>query len=134
MSNLNHARMMLKLAQKDLKALQGMKDTDTFDDEVFGFHAQQAVEKTIKAWLSLSNISYPRTHDLDQLFSMLKESGQNIPKQFLNLINLSDFAVQFRYELFEYLDEELDRNSLIQEVKEFHLHVEKQIESVETQK
>ncbi|NIR50348.1 HEPN domain-containing protein [candidate division KSB1 bacterium] len=34
-----------------------------FDDEIFGFHAQQAVEKVVKAWPNLLGIVYPRTHD-----------------------------------------------------------------------
>lgn len=39
---------------KDLRALQGMSDPDVFADEVFGFHAQQAAEKALKAWLAVS--------------------------------------------------------------------------------
>ena len=45
MKDLEHAAMMLKMATKDLKALQGMLNRETFADEVFGFHAQQIVEK-----------------------------------------------------------------------------------------
>lgn len=55
MSNLEHARMMLKLAQKDLKAIKGMLDPEVFDDEIFGFHSPQSVEKAIKAWFDFKN-------------------------------------------------------------------------------
>lgn len=41
------------MAEKDHTALQGMLDTQIFADEIFGFHAQQAAEKALKAWLSL---------------------------------------------------------------------------------
>ena len=51
MSDLDHARLMLNMAGKDLKALQGMMDVNTFASEIFGFHAQQAVEKALKACL-----------------------------------------------------------------------------------
>jgi hypothetical protein len=37
------------MAGKALQALQGMIDVHTFANEIFGFHAQQAVEKALKA-------------------------------------------------------------------------------------
>jgi hypothetical protein len=59
MSELKHARELLALAAKDLQALTGMGDLETFADEIFGFHAQQAVEKTLKAWIAASGERYP---------------------------------------------------------------------------
>ena len=35
MSDKEHAAMMIKMAQKDLKAIKGMLERDTFDDEIF---------------------------------------------------------------------------------------------------
>jgi hypothetical protein len=46
-------RQLLSSAQKDLKAIRNMTDSNLFVDEVFGFHARQAVEKTLKAWIAL---------------------------------------------------------------------------------
>jgi hypothetical protein len=40
MSGAEHAREMLTLAQRNLKALQGMLDAEIFANEIFGFHAQ----------------------------------------------------------------------------------------------
>ncbi|MCZ6632032.1 MAG: hypothetical protein O7G87_01390, partial [bacterium] len=48
MSDLDHAHSLLAMAQKDLTALEGMQDAQTFASEIFGFHAQQAVEKALK--------------------------------------------------------------------------------------
>ena len=42
---------MLAAAKSDLKAVEHMSDPDGFDDRIFGFNAQQAVEKALKAWL-----------------------------------------------------------------------------------
>ena len=39
---------LLTVARKDFDALRGMENNDLFADEIFGFHAQQAVEKTLK--------------------------------------------------------------------------------------
>ena len=52
MSDLDHARQMLAIAHRDLKALGGMLDSDIFAYEIFGFHAQQTAEKALKAWIA----------------------------------------------------------------------------------
>jgi len=44
----------------------------TFADMIVGFHAQQAIEKIIKAVLSHNQITYPRVNDLDRLLHLLK--------------------------------------------------------------
>lgn len=37
MSDSEHVHMMLGMAQKDLQAIEGMKDGEQFADEIFGF-------------------------------------------------------------------------------------------------
>jgi len=63
------------MASKDLRALSGMTDPGVFAEEIFGFHAQQAIEKALKAWLAWLDVEYPRTHDLSLLLSLLRERG-----------------------------------------------------------
>ena len=46
MNPIDHAKLLLLLASKDLKALDIMMMPDSVDDAIFGFHAQQAFEKT----------------------------------------------------------------------------------------
>ncbi len=53
MRDIETARIVLAAAERDLRALGHMGDTTAFSVEVFGFHAQQAVEKSLKAWLSI---------------------------------------------------------------------------------
>jgi len=48
------ARAYLKLADRDIKALDLLIHSREIDDETVGFHAQQAVEKCLKAVLALS--------------------------------------------------------------------------------
>ncbi len=45
MSDLKQAQTMIRMAHKDLKALKGMMNTEIFEEEIFGFHAQQAIDK-----------------------------------------------------------------------------------------
>ena len=105
------ARSLLSSAQKDIKAIRNMTDSDLFADEVFGFHAQQAVEKTLKAWIAFLGGQYPFVHDLDALLNTLEKLGTDVGT-LRSLVELNAFAVQFRYEAFEAPDEPLDRRSI----------------------
>ena len=118
MSDREHAHLLLDLALRDLRALRGMLDVNTFANEIFGFHAQQAVEKALKAWLSLIMVDYPRIHDLEELLELLTQHGVTVPERFHGLIDLTDFAVQFRYAAFENADEQMDRQAVIYQVTE----------------
>ena len=69
MVNYEEAYLLLTAASRDFRALQGTMDPGVFADEIFGFHAQQAAEKALKAWLSALDVEYPRTHDLTMLLS-----------------------------------------------------------------
>lgn len=124
MSDPEHARMMLLLARQYLKALQGMLDPEIFATAIFGFHAQQAVEKSIKAWLNIAGVVYPKIHDLEELFALLEEHGSTVPPKFKALGVLTDFEVMLRYEAVDISDEEItDRKSLLNQVQEFMEHV-----------
>ena len=112
----DHARLLLGMARKDLRALESMLDPDAFAEEIFGFHAQQAAEKSIKGWLTLIGRSYPRTHDLGALLELLEVPRKSVPPVAWDLVELTDFAVQLRYESFEYDDEPLDRASVVRQV------------------
>jgi|UniRef100_A0A832D0T5 HEPN domain-containing protein len=121
MKDLKNAVKMFKVAEKDFKALKNMTDESLFDIEIFGFHAQQTVEKLLKAWLSAIGVKYEKTHDLQILFSLLKANGQNIPAELETLEILTDFSVNFRYDVFENVDASLERNEtikLIQQLKD----------------
>src|SRR2546426_5281034 len=113
MRDLARAGSLPAMAEKDFRALQGMGDTDVFADSIFSFHAQQAVEKALKAWCSLKGIPYPRTHDLERLFGLLEESGEELPSRFAALASLTDFAVQYRYESTEVGLGPIDRGELV---------------------
>lgn len=67
--------------------------------EAIGFHLQQATEKLLKAALSLSQIPFPRTHQLPALISLLKKNNIDVPEAFGKLQELAPFAVDFRYDM-----------------------------------
>jgi HEPN domain-containing protein len=117
MKDPEHAKMMLKAAANDFRAIEGMTDPEQFSDEIFGFHAQQVVEKSLKALLSMAGIAYPKIHDLEALFSLLNDHSVALPEEYLTLVDLTDFAVQFRYEAFTDSESGLDRAQVLCETK-----------------
>jgi HEPN domain-containing protein len=127
MSEPEEAQRLLIMARKDLKALRGMGQSTDFDDEIFGFHVQQAIEKALKAWLASMGHPYPYTHNLLVLFGSIEERGGDV-KRFLDLVRYNSFAIQFRYEQADEVRQELDRGAAIHEVAEVVEHVERLIE------
>ncbi|OGU84855.1 MAG: hypothetical protein A2W11_12150 [Ignavibacteria bacterium RBG_16_35_7] len=117
MQDHKNAMKMFKSAERDFKALKNMTDESLFDVEIFGFHAQQTVEKLLKAWLSKIGIKYEKIHDLQVLFELLKDNGQGIPSELEELENLTDFAVTFRYEVFESLDASINRKDILSKIE-----------------
>lgn len=127
MSDLDHAQSLLEMAMGDLNSLRGMimaSDASRafFSDEVFGFHAQQAAEKCLKAWIAVLGRSYPRTHDLMALINILGDEGADT-SSLNSLVDLSPFAVQYRYEFLGADDDEVDRGSVLQEIQSLYERV-----------
>ena len=116
MSDLKQARVLLMSAERDISALRGMADAAVFADEIFGFHAQQAAEKLLKAWLALLGETYPTTHDLARLVTMLRESSVEATR-FNELVEYTPFAVQFRYAPGDLSARPLDRDTAIERVE-----------------
>ena len=112
MSDIEQALSLQVMAEKDLRALKAMTDVGLFDDEIFGFHAQQAVEKSLKAWISVAGGVYGKSHDLNRLFLILCDLGCDIAT-FKDLSELTPFAVELRYEAVDSDEPELDRPGII---------------------
>lgn len=62
------------------------------------FHAQQAVEKYLKAVLALSGRPIARTHDLEVLHAECLTVGISLPLDPFRLATLTPYAVQLRYD------------------------------------
>lgn len=65
---------------------------------VIGFHAQQAVEKYLKAVLAYRDITFPRSHDIEELVGLLRRKGVPLPPHADELPALTPFGVAFRYD------------------------------------
>ncbi len=62
------------------------------------FHAQQAVEKYLKALLALAGMVVPKTHDLLLLARTCQSEFPNLRFEIMELARLMPFAVQLRYD------------------------------------
>lgn len=68
--HLEVAGLLLEKASGDLTALRVLAADPAQADHVVGFHAQQAVEKSIKAVLASREVELPMTHDLGYLVTL----------------------------------------------------------------
>jgi len=83
-------------ANKDIAVIENLSGSEP---ELYAsticFHAQQAVEKFLKAFLVYYDIDFPKTHDLDFLLLECKKINDKIFD--IDLGSLTDFGVSIRY-------------------------------------
>jgi HEPN domain-containing protein len=115
------AAVLGRKAQADATATRKFAGDPEITDDIVGFHAQQAVEKWLKAVIASRGQSFEYKHDIDRLIEVLTADGQEIPLKVDQLIALTEYAVPLRYE--DLLDAEpLDRDgavALVAEVSEW---------------
>jgi HEPN domain-containing protein len=89
------AREWLRYAQTDLRAAVALLDLPEQELTVC-FHAQQAAEKALKAYLAwLSEEEIPKTHDLELLADLaVQRGGAEAPSS--SLEELADYAIMPR--------------------------------------
>jgi len=95
-----HVELLLVKAAQDEFALSDWEKNKNAPPELYGFHAQQAAEKLLKAAIIAAGVTYPLTHRLEDLIELIKDLGIPLPKEFDDLDNLTPFAVEFRYDIF----------------------------------
>lgn len=92
------ARVLLQRADDDITLVRRVISDVDIADAIVGFHAQQAVEKAIKAVLAAREVEYGKTHQLNYLVRLLAGDGLDLPPSVIEADELSPWAVEFRYE------------------------------------
>lgn len=95
---LEEAGRLLRIAQGDRDAFMVLKDAPHIRLPVACFHAQQSVEKALKAVLTLQGIPFRRIHELAELAQLLSDHGVFPPATLDQLDALNPYAVVFRYD------------------------------------
>ena|SRR5258707_13178085 len=78
----------------------GEKDPDALENLIV-FHAQQAIEKALKAVLVEHAVEFPKTHDVEQLVEIIEEQGLVFPADLDKVLEFTPFATQGRYPGFD---------------------------------
>ena len=86
------------------------------DLDIILFHLQQTVEKALKSVLAKNNIDFPKIHDIEELLFLLRKIIE-LDDKYLELTDLSDYAVEGRYVMLE--NEANTVSSMINLVDEF---------------
>ena len=112
----------VRKARSDEIALDRLAEDPDVPDDVIGFHAQQALEKLLKAALAHAGVAPPRIHDLGELLALLGDAGLSPPVSVSDARALVPWAVDFRYD--DVLEEPLDRRASCAAVEEVRAWVD----------
>jgi HEPN domain-containing protein len=96
-SSADLAATLLELAAEDELMARSLLPVEGVTDAGIGLHAQQAVEKSLKAVLAFHGVEFPFTHDLDGLVRLCKKNDIEVPADLTGVDALSPFAVAVRY-------------------------------------
>ena len=92
------AEALLQKARDDAWLLVHVLDEPEAPTWGLGFHAQQAVEKALKAVLAARAVEYPRTHNLGLILDLLRDAGIDLSPDADRLPQLTPFGALLRYE------------------------------------
>jgi len=93
-----YAARLLRKAGEDLAVVRALVDNESIADNAIGFHAQQAVEKAMKAVLVASGLAFRRAHDLSYLLQVAAEGDVDVPENVAAARWLTPWAAEFRYD------------------------------------
>lgn len=82
---------------RELITLEGLIEGN-LPQESIGFHAQQALENILKAWISAIGLEYKNTHDLEELLGIIRSVPDELTTPAgAELRWLTEYAVKYRY-------------------------------------
>jgi HEPN domain-containing protein len=87
----------LRKAQHDLTAARRLLTPDCVEFDVVAFHCQQAVEKSLKAFLVAHRVEFEKIHDIRRLLDLCAAIDADFNELRASAEPLTIFAVTFRY-------------------------------------
>jgi HEPN domain-containing protein len=111
------ARVLLSKAAQDEALIRKVGSDTDIADELIGFHAQQAVEKSIKAVLAARNKDFPFIHDIGGLARLCKQAGAPLPDELGDVAELTPYASGLRYDNDDLSVESVDRETALRWAK-----------------
>ncbi|HYM45265.1 MAG TPA: HEPN domain-containing protein [Solirubrobacteraceae bacterium] len=126
---LDLARVLLARAIEDETLVRKVAPDTDIADAIVGFHAQQAVEKLIKAVLAARGVAFMKSHALSYLVGLVEENEIEAPEDLSEADVLSPWAVEFRYEGEE--PPALNRSAALTLVERVRTWAENEIEAAD---
>lgn len=123
------ALALVAKASEDIHVLSALRSDLQTTDAIWGFHAQQAVEKLLKALLTKQQTSFPFTHRLPELADIVDAWPSRFSDHFEPLLDLTPYAVEYRYSFLpgNIPEPALNRANLLLLIEEFQRTVESEI-------
>jgi HEPN domain-containing protein len=91
------ARELVSPAEDDRVAAKALLDVAVVSDAIVAFHAQQAVEKALKAVLAHAGADFPFTHNIAVLMQLCEDAGLEPPAALPEADLLTPYGVAARY-------------------------------------
>ena len=90
-------RGWLEKAEADFKTCGLLLAAGAGYSEAVAFHAQQAVEKYLKAFLVWHQVEFPKTHDIGHLVELVRSCDEDLAVQLAEASHLTPYGVEYRY-------------------------------------
>jgi HEPN domain-containing protein len=90
-------RQWIQKAEDDLKAATHLLTSEEPFPDIAAFHAQQAAEKFLKAFLVWHQVEYPKTHDIGELLDLVAKVDKSLADSLREATVLTDYSVDVRY-------------------------------------
>ena len=87
----------IQKAEDDYHTVNLLQQSQTASKDIICFHAQQCIEKYLKAWLQETNVRFVKTHNLKELLDLIVPTIPTWRAWQTDLSTLSRHAVDFRY-------------------------------------
>jgi len=90
-------RQWLSRADEDIGVAQHLVSSETVYFATVGFHAQQAAEKYLKAFLVQQQIEFRKTHDLGAILDVVSSADPTLADSLREVTALNPYGVDVRY-------------------------------------
>jgi HEPN domain-containing protein len=91
------SRGWLSKAAADLRVCDLLSTADGDQFEAIAFHAQQAAEKALKAYLVWHQVEFPKTHDIQRLLELVAGCDEQLAHLLARAADLTPYGVEYRY-------------------------------------
>lgn len=98
-SNFHHQKAgeWFKKGDSDLRSAEILIKEENPPTDTACFHCQQAVEKYLKGYLTIQKIDFLKSHDLDYLLKLCKDSNHKFADYEETALVLNKYGIEPRY-------------------------------------